>query len=121
MADVPTGFGIEETDGGFILRHADHEIRMTKEEFFSLRAQLNLWTERIQSQFQTRTGEVKQIVSHPIAEVRVWPDAIQQNVLLILQLPSGTQTIFSLPIPVAQHLAVALPHVVGLMHPSPMT
>jgi hypothetical protein len=38
-----TGFGIEETDDGFILRRGDEEIRMSKEEFFSLRSQMNLW------------------------------------------------------------------------------
>ena len=37
-----TGFGIEETADGFILRRGDEEIRMSKEEFFSLRAQMNL-------------------------------------------------------------------------------
>jgi hypothetical protein len=38
-----TGFGIEETDDGFILRRGDEEIRMSKEEFFGLRSQMNLW------------------------------------------------------------------------------
>src|SRR6516162_4688581 len=41
-----TGFGIEETADSFILRRGDEEIRMSKEEFFSLRSQMNLWTER---------------------------------------------------------------------------
>ena len=74
-----TGFGIEETADGFILRRGD-----SKEEFFNLRAQMNLWTERRLLEYQARSGEVRQIVSHPIAWADVWPDAIQENVLLIL-------------------------------------
>jgi hypothetical protein len=115
-----TGFGIEETQEGFILRRGDEVIRLTTEEFHSLKAQLNFWSERILSQFQTRTGEVTPIVSHPIAQVGIWPDAIQENVLLILTFPSGSQTAFSLPIPIAQNLAEAVPHVLAQIQSSPM-
>jgi hypothetical protein len=73
------GFGIEETNNGYILRRGAEEVRMSKEEFYSLRAQINLWTERKQSQFQARAGEVQQIVSHWIAWADVWPDAIQER------------------------------------------
>jgi hypothetical protein len=66
-----TGFGIEETADSFILRRGDEEIRMSKEEFFSLRSQMNLWTERRSLEFQTRSGEMRQIVSHPIAGGRM--------------------------------------------------
>jgi len=52
-----TGFGIKETSDGFILRRGDEEIRMSKEEFFSLRSQMNLWTERRLLEFQARSGE----------------------------------------------------------------
>ncbi|HVI14553.1 MAG TPA: hypothetical protein VM822_16960 [Pseudolabrys sp.] len=114
-----TGFGIEETADGFILRRGDEEMmRMSKEEFFSLRAQMNLWTERRLLEFQPRSGEVRQIVSHPIAWADVWPDAIQENVLLILSL-TETQVVFSLPIPIASGLVGALARVLSEMQPSP--
>ena len=118
MTDAPPGFGIEETDQGFILRRGDEEIRMSREEFFSLRGQMNLWTDRILSQMRGRTGELQSLVSHPIAQVGVWPDAIQENVLLTLTSVGETQVTFSLPIPVAHDLAVALPHALSLMQPS---
>jgi hypothetical protein len=121
MPEIPLGFSFEEDDNGFILRRGDVEMRMSKEEFFSLKAQFNLWSERTLSQFQARTGEVKAIVSHSIAKVAVWPDAIQENVLLTLTSTAGTQIIFSLPILVAEGLAVALPGVLARMHPSSMT
>ena len=117
MAEL--GFGIEETDDGFILRRGELEIKMSKEEFFSLRTQLNLWTDRMLAQFQARTGEVSQIVSHPIATADVWPDAIQENVLLILTTPSRTQLVFSVPIPIAESLAGAIPLVLGRMQSAP--
>jgi len=112
------GFSIEETNDGLILHHGDEEMRMSKEEFFSLRAYLNLWTERMLSQFQERTGEVRQIVSHPIAEAVVWPDAIQENVLLTLTAPAGAQVVFSLPIPIASGLVGGLARVLSEMQPS---
>jgi hypothetical protein len=86
---------------------------MSKEEFFSLRAQMNLWTERRLLEFQARSGEVRQI----IAWADVWPDAIQENVLLILSL-TETQVVFSLPIPIASGLVDALARV-REMQPSP--
>ena len=112
------GFGIEETADGFILRRGDEEIRMSNEEFFSLRAQMNLLTERRLLEYQARSGEVRQIVSHPIAWADVWPDAIQENVLLILSL-TETQVVFSLPIPIAGGLVGALARVLSEMQPSP--
>ena len=113
-----TGFGIEETADSFILRRGDEEIRMSKEVFFSLRSQMNLWTERRLLEYQARSGEVRQIVSHPIAWVDVWPDAIQENVLLILSL-TETQVVFSLPIPIAGGLVGALERVLSLMQTGP--
>jgi len=68
---------------------------------------MNLWTERSLLEYQARSGEVRQIVSHPIAWADVWPDAIQENVLLILTL-TETQVVFSLPIPEAGGLVGAL-------------
>ena len=113
------GFGIQETGDGFILRRGDEEIRMSKDEFFSLRAHLNLWTERMLSEFQARSGEVQQIVSHPIAEAVVWPDAIQENVLLTLTAEAGAQVVYSLPIQIASGLAGGLTRVLSEMQPSP--
>jgi hypothetical protein len=113
-----TGFGIEETADSFILRRGDEEIRMSKEEFFSLRSQMNLWTERRLLEFQTRSGEMRQIASHPIAWADVWPDAIQENVLLILTLVE-TQVVFALPIPIASGLVGALERVLSLIQSGP--
>ena len=120
MTDSPLGFGIEESSEGFILRHGEVEMRMSKEEFFSLKIQMSFWTDRILSEFQARTGEVKSLVTYPIAQGGVWMDAIQENVLLTLTTTGGTDVTFSLPIPLAKKLAEALPHVLSLIRPSPM-
>ena len=91
---------------------------MLKEEFFSLRSQMNLWTERRVLEYQARSGEVRQIVSHPIVWADVRPDAIQENVLLILSL-TETQVVFSLPIPIASGLVGGLERVLALMQQGP--
>ena len=103
-------FGIRQTDDGpIVLRHDGDEIRMTEAEFHSLKATINLWPERILAQFQETTGEVRPVVSHQIATADVWPDAMQEHVLLILTSTSGMQIAFSLPSQVASSLAAALP------------
>ena len=79
---------------------------------------MKLWTERRLLEYQARSGEVRQIVSHPIAWADVWSDAIQENVLLILTL-TETQVVFSLPIPVAGGLVGALERVLSLIRSGP--
>jgi len=111
------GFGIQETAEGFTLRRGDEEIKLTVEEFYSLRADLNLWPERMIAEFQARGGEVNKIVSHQIAEAGVWHDAIQANVLLTLTTAGGRAVTFSIPIPVASDLVGALHHVLMQMQP----
>lgn len=120
MTEIPLGFSFEETGEVIILRRGEEEIRLSKEEFFSLRLQMNLWTDRILSQLRGRTGELQSLVSHPIAQAGVWPDAIQENVLLTLTTVGETKATFSLPIPLATDLAAALPRVLSLIQPSPM-
>jgi hypothetical protein len=116
------GVGIEQTeDGFFILRRDAIEMKMTSEEFHSLKAQIDLWSDRIHAQFQARTGEAPAIVSHPIASAAgVWPDAIQENVLLTLTSTSGTKTVFSVPKLIAQDLVDALRRILDRMQSSPM-
>jgi hypothetical protein len=113
--------GIEQTDDGFfILRRDAIEMKLTSEEFHSLKAQINLWSDRIVAEFQARTGTATALVSHQMASAGIWPDAIQENVLLTLTSTAGTQITFSLPKTVAQGLSQALPHVLDRMQSSPM-
>lgn len=113
---MPNGFVLEETHDGFIIRRDEVEMRMSKEEFFSLMMTLNFWVERIQA----RTGEGRPIVSHPMVTADVWPDAIQGNILLALTATSGTQLVFSLPIPIAEGLVGTLSRVLEDMQSNPM-
>jgi hypothetical protein len=105
MTDVQLGFSIEETDEGFILRHGEVEMRMSKDQFRGLKAQLSLWT------------APKWI--HPIAGADASADAIRENVLLTLTFVGGTQLTFSLPIPVAGELVEALHRELFAMQPPP--
>jgi hypothetical protein len=105
MTDVPVGFSIEETGEGFILRHGEVEMRMSKDQFFGLKEQLSLWT------------AAKPIL--PIAGVEASADAIRENVLMTLTFVGGTQVIFSLPIPIAGELAEALHSELFAMQPQP--
>ena len=106
------GFSIEETDEGFILRHGEVEMRMSKDQFSGLKTQLSLWTDH-PSQFQ----EAKPI--HPLAGADVLPDATRENVLLTLTFVAGTQVTFSLPIRLAGELAEALHRELFAIRPRP--
>jgi hypothetical protein len=115
MAEIPLGFSFEESDDGYyILRHNEAgkviEIRMTPEEFDGLKATINLWQDRRLSGYRVAAaGEVRPIVVHPIAAAVIWPDAVQENVLLTVVAPSGGQMILSVPLAVAADIAHALP------------
>ena len=114
-------FGIRQTDDGpIVLSHDGGEIRMTEAEFHSLKATINLWPERILAQFQETSGEVRPVVSHQIATADVWPDAMQEHVLLILT-TLGTQITFSLTNQIASSLSAALPVVLGRMQSGSIT
>jgi hypothetical protein len=111
-------FSIEETgDRLFILHHGEVEMRLTEQEFLGLKAKVNLWASRILSRYQARSGQVMTITCLPIAEAAVWPDAIQENILLTLTSPFGPQETFSLPILVARELSLALPQVLEHIDP----
>ena len=123
MPETAIGFGLTETDDGLILRHVSSngettEIKMSEQEFFSLKATIDLWKDRRMSEFQTRTGSAQPIVVHQVAQVGIWPDAIQENVLLTFETPSGTTVTFSLPMPVAGTLSDALPALLAQMRPT---
>jgi hypothetical protein len=112
-------FSLEETDNGlFILRHGEVEMRLTEQELLGLKAKVNLWASRILSQYQARSGQVMTIACLPIAEAAVWPDAVQENILLTLASPFRAQETFSLPIPVARDLSEVLPLVLARIYPS---
>jgi hypothetical protein len=88
------GFSIEETDDGlFILRHGEVEMRLTEQEPLGLKAKVNLWADCILSQYQARSGHVSSIACVLIAQAAVWPDAIQENILLALTSPSGSREV----------------------------
>jgi hypothetical protein len=87
-------------------------------QLLGLKAKVNLWASRILSQYQARSGQVMTIACLPIAEAAVWPDAVQENILLTLASPFRAQETFSLPIPVARVLSEVLPLVLARVHPS---
>jgi hypothetical protein len=75
----------DQDDEGFILRRRVADggvtaIRMSEQELLTFKVQLSLWFDRKMSEFQADTGHVQPIVVHPIAQVRLVPDAVQENV-----------------------------------------
>lgn len=120
MAEIPLGFSLEETDDGFTLRNksadgAVSEIRMTPEELHGLKATIDLWTDRNMSSFQTASGSVRPIVVYPVARAGLWPDAVQENVLLTVEGPSSGQMTLSVPLSVAANIALELPGLLAQM------
>jgi hypothetical protein len=120
MAEIPLGFSLEETDDGFILRNksADRvvtEIKMRPEDLHGLKATIDLWTDRKMSSFQTTSGSVRPIVVYPVATAGLWPDAVQENVLLTVEGPSSGRMTLSVPLSVAANIAFELPGLLARM------
>ena len=67
------------------------------------------------SQFQVAAGPVQPIVAHPVARVRLMPDAVQENILLTVEAPSGEQMTLSFPSLVADRIAGDLIDLVAKM------
>ncbi len=120
MPDIPLGLTFEEDSDGFILRRKTPDgavatIKMSSEELHGLRAQISLWSDRTISRSQVESGSVQAIVAHPIAQVRLLPDALQQNVLLTVAAASGEQMTLSFPLPVADCIAAELSPLLATM------
>jgi hypothetical protein len=117
MTDVPLGFSFDRTDDGFVLRNKTDdgivtEIKMPAEQVHALKAEIDLW---MMSTLQVASGEVQPIVAHCVARVGVWPDALEENVVLIAQGPSGGQMNLSIPLPLADRLVVELSDLLAKM------
>jgi hypothetical protein len=120
MTEIPLGLSFVEDDEGFTLQQkradgAVAAIRMSLGEVTSLKATISLWIDRMMSRYQVGSGEVQPIVAHPIAQVRLLPDAVQENVLLTVAAPSGEQVTFSFPLTVADCIVAELPNLVAAM------
>ena len=118
MADVPLEISFEESDDGFILRNksADGtvvEIKIPPEQLHRLKAAIDLWTDRKILAVQLANGTVQQAITHQVAEVKLWTDLVQENVLLFVKVPSGGTMTLAVPLSVADDLAQSLPHLLA--------
>jgi hypothetical protein len=124
MADIPPGFSFAETDDGFILREKKPdgtvtEIRMTPTGLNALKATIDLWQDRKLLERRVEGGTVEPIIAHQIERIGLIPDALQANVVMTVQTPSGSQMSLSLPLELADWLAAELPRfLAGLSHPT---
>jgi hypothetical protein len=84
-------------------------INLTEEEFWELRGAIGLLSRRIVSQRQAASVGVKPIIAHPVAHVRVLPDAMRVTVLLTVADPSGDQMTLELPPQIAKYIADEVP------------
>ena len=119
MTDFPLGVSLTETDDGFLLRRTFPdspaiEFRLSEGELLALKETTSLWTDRILSRRPASAG-LQTVVSHPVAQVRVLPDALQQHILLTVAAPSGEQMTFEMSPLVARYLATEIPAVLAEM------
>ena len=120
MPEIPFGFSFDQNDEGFVLRSKQADgtvtsIAMSAEDLAGFRTTVALWLDRRMSSALAASGSVRPIAVHRIAQVQVFPDALQQNVLLTVMAPSGEHMTLELPPLVAQHLADAIPALLAQM------
>jgi hypothetical protein len=121
MTEIPLGISFDETDDGFVLRRKSADghmdaIAIQRDEFFGLKATIDLWSDRMVQASQAESGSVHALIAHPIARVRLIPDAVRENVLATVEAPSGEQMTLSLAKSVAQYIATELPNVLSEMN-----
>ncbi len=113
MTEIPLGFSFDPTDDGFVLRNKTDdgivtEIKVPAEQVQGLKAEIDLWSDRRLSALRVAFGAVQPIVVHWVGRAGVWPDAVGENVLLMVQGVSGGNVNLSIPLNVADQLAVEL-------------
>ena len=118
--EIPLGISLVQDDTGFILHRKQANgkvstIDLTEEEFWELRGAIGLLSRRIVAQRQAVSPGIKPMIAHPIAQVRVLPDAMRATVLLTVADPSGDQMILQLPPHVARYIACEVPGILEEM------
>jgi hypothetical protein len=119
MPEIPLGFSFDPTDDGFVLRNKTDdgivtEIKVPAELVHALKTEIDLWSDRRLSALRVASGAVP-IVVHWVGRVGVWPDAVGENVLLMVQGLSGGNVNLSIPLNLADQLAVELPDLLAKM------
>jgi len=120
MPEIPLGISLVQDDTGFIFRRKQADgkisaINLTEEDFWELREAIGLLSRRIVSQRQAGSTGIKPIIAHPVAQVRVLPDAMRVTVLLTVAAPSGEQMTLELPPHVAKYIADEVPDILREM------
>ncbi len=114
MPEIPLGISLVQDGIGFILHRKQANgdisaINLTEDEFWELRGAIGLMSRRIVAQRQAASAGIKPVIAHPVAQVRVLPDAMRVTVLLTVADPSGDQMTLELPPHVAKHIADEVP------------
>lgn len=126
VPEIPPGFSFAETDDGFILYRKELDgtcvsIPLSSGDLWGLKANIDLWADRILSHAQPISGSARAIVSHPVGGVEIAMDALAENLLLTLFAPTGERMTFSLPVSVADYLAAEIPSTLRRAADDPLT
>jgi len=118
MPEIPFGLSFDQNDDGFVLRRKEADgsvvaITMAPEELVGFRTTVALWLDRRMSQARVESGSVQPIVVHPIAQVRLVSDALEENALMTVAAPSGEQMTLSFPPGVADYIVAELPNLLA--------
>jgi hypothetical protein len=116
--EIPVGLSLDRDDESFVLRRKEANgdttaINMSEEEFWGLKETIDLWTDRLMSARQVESGSAQ--VTHPVAQARLSPDAMQENVLLTVAAPTGEQMTLQFPQHVARYIAGEIPDLLRMM------
>jgi hypothetical protein len=106
MPKIPIGVSLSQEGEGFVLRRKPPNgrvstMKLTQEEFLSLKGTIDLWSDRLLSQSPVASGSVSPIIVYPVAQVSARPDALQ-NVLLTVRGRSDEEMTLLFPPDVAQ-------------------
>jgi hypothetical protein len=119
MSKFPEGLGIKEEDGGFTLARTINgvstEVFLSFEETLGFMNTISSWKARHLEQLQVKSGQVQPVVVSQVARFGIGHNALKTDVLLSLAVPTGEQTMFSIPPDLAQGIATQIPLVLAAM------
>jgi hypothetical protein len=115
VSEIPVGLSLSEVNGAFVLRRKDaggsiSSICLSGEEILSLQETLAFWKDRLTSSSLTKSGQVQEVRSRPVASVGLAHEMLGEHLLLTLVAPSGARNTYSLRAHSVETLVENLPN-----------
>lgn len=111
MAQGTSSLRLDPVGDDFMLRRAGARrgFRLSGEDVLTLAQSASFLRDRVLSRYNPTGEGVVPVIATPVADATLGMDALGENLLLALEMPSGERVVFSVPRHKAAQLAASIP------------